>query len=376
MKTILFISHSSSLTGAPLLLRDLAARLDKRKYDVRFLLGDDGPLRPHFEEIGPTIVEPLYPDEVKYWREIRRIARRFSLLRRLKPDLLYCNTIHPAKWLVYARLLGIPTLTHVHELSMGFAALGRTEHRIVRSFSQHVIAVSEAVKRYLVETIRIPAGRIRVVRLGIEPSRFVSGRDRPDVRKSLGLENAFVIGTVGRITAMKGSDLLAEAASLVRAKAPPSVCVKFLVVATTDDREYTAKFRALLVKHDLRSDVIVLENQEEVADCYRAMDVYISTAREDPFPLVVLEAMASGVPVVAFAAGGIPEQVTPECGVLVEPLNVEAMAKALLSLMERPEVRRSMGAAGRARVAEQFDMGQNIVQIEEIIDAAARSSAG
>ncbi len=369
MKTILMVSHSTSLTGAPLLLCDVAARLDRSKYDLRFIVPDDGPLRERFQRIGPTVVEPLYPKERKYWREIKRFSHRLSVLRDLKPDLVYCNTIHPAKWLAYARFLGIPTLTHVHELSMGFSTLGRVEHAMVRNYSRHFIAVSEAVRNFLTHTIGIQSDLIHTVKLGIDPERTCPTGNPSAVRSRLGLEGTFVVGIVGRITFMKGSDLFLHLATEVKSKLSPAVPVKFLVVATTEDREFMGTFNRLLGAYGLQRDVIVIEDERDVADYYQAMDIYVSCAREDPFPLVILEAMAASLPVVAFAVGGIPEQVTPECGALVTPLDVDQMVAEVLRFVENPGMSARMGAAGRARVMQHFDINRNFSKIEALLDS-------
>ncbi|MBI1806065.1 MAG: glycosyltransferase family 4 protein [Ignavibacteria bacterium] len=369
MKRILFISHSSSLTGAPLLLHDIAAWLDRSKYRLSFIMNEEGPLIERFKTLGPTILDPIYPDELKYWREVRRIGSRVRLLREIKPDLVYCNTIHPAKWLVYARLLGIPTLTHVHELSMGFAELSVFEHWIVKRFSQQFIAVSEAVENYLADVQKIQRERIHVVHAGINMQQFGRGNSTREIKCALGLENEFVIGTVGRIAAVKGSDLFIKLASLLKHAVGTEVKIKFLVVGTTEDREFNRIYNRMLDEDQIRNDIMFLENIKNVAEYYSIMDIYVSTAREDPFPLVILEAMASRKAVVTFAVGGIPEAVTSECGVLIDPLDITAMRDAILSLIHDPNKREMLGTAARARAEELFDLSRNIASIQQLIDS-------
>ncbi|GEM_PF-5934581 len=367
MKTILFLSHSASLTGAPFLVHDIASRLDKQEFHVEFIIGEDGPLIEKFRQLGPTHIDPIYPDEVKYWRELKRIRKRFQLLRRIRPDLMFCNTIHPAKWLAYARVLRIPTITHVLELARGFDTLGIVEHQLVRRCSNRIIAASDAVKQYLVEYQGIDAQTIRVVHAGIDLQRFDGTPNSAELRKQLGLTDAVVIGTVGRITYVKGSDLFLRLANRLKTIAPPSLNLKFLVVATTADKEFVKKFNDLLKGHQLSSDVVVVENVPETAGYFSVMDIYVSTAREDPFPVVVLEAMAARKPVAGFAVGGIPEAVTPECGVLVHGDDVAALAKEVSSLIIDVDRRTKLGDAGRKRVEEKFTLNRYASDVERII---------
>jgi glycosyltransferase involved in cell wall biosynthesis len=98
-----------------------------------------------------------------------------------------------------------------------------------------------------------------------------------------------------------------------------------------------------------------VENAQRMADYYRAADVYLHPSRADTFPLAVLEAMSSGLPVVATSVGGIPEQVEQGgSGYLVRPGDVAAMAARVSELMRDPSRARSMGAHGRAIVEERF----------------------
>lgn len=369
MNTILFISHSSSLTGAPLLLHDIAARLDRSKYALSFIMSEEGPLVERFKTLGPTIVDPIYPDELKYWREVRRVASRVRLLRQIKPDLVYCNTIHPAKWLMYARLLGIPTLTHVHELSKGFAELSVFEHWIVKHFSQQCIAVSETVRDYLINVQKIGEKKVHVIHAGIVVERFGRCEKAAEIKRSLGLRDETIVGTVGRIAEVKGSDLFVKVASQLKRAAGSTVKIKFLVIGTTQDKKFNRVFHRLVDEHRLKEDIIFIENIENVSDYYSIMDVYVSTAREDPFPLVILEAMASRVPIVAFAVGGIPEAVTPDCGMLIDHLSVEAMRDAILSLVNDHQRRETLSVAARARTEKLFDLSKNISTIQHLIDS-------
>lgn len=370
---IVLISHSASLTGAPILLANIAEQLHEAKYSRQFIVADDGPLIERLKKIGPTVIEPLYPDnELKYWREITRVKRRLGLLREMKPDLVIANTIQSAKWLLYARMLGIPTLTYVLELSMGFSTLTRVEHLIVRRFSNHFLAVSEAVKQYLIQSHGIAQSKIDVLRPGIYTDRFVSSTAPEDAKRALGLGDYAVIGSVGRISHMKGTDLFVELALELKRSAFAAKPFKFLLVATTQEREFYQRFTAMLDQYGLSDDFLVVEDVLDVAPYLFAMDVYVSTAREDPLPLVVIEAMAASKPVVAFAVGGIPEAITPGCGILINGIDIGAMKREILQLISHPEERQKIGTAARVRATGEFDIAGSVSRIEVIIDRMLR----
>ena len=368
---ILFVSHSTSRTGAPLLLRDIASLILEPGDEFHFVIPDHGSLEPDFLTLGSVVVDPLYPDELPYWREARRLIGRIQLLNRIRPDVLYCNTIHSAKWLVYARLGRIPTITHIHELAGGFAELSFPEHLLVRKLSRRIIAVSDAVRSYLVGEQRFDPENITVVRAGIRVDRFTES-PAGELKTSLGLGRSLVIGTVGRITHVKGSDLFLDLAMKIRTMFTPEQGLKFLVICSAEDREAYSRFREGLETSGLVKDVVILENIPDVARYYSLMDVYVSTAREDPFPLVILEAMASRVPVIAFSTGGIPEALEKSSGELVAPFDIPAMAESVVRLLKDSARRSEIGANGRTRVERHFDLRQNAREIRRIIDSVVR----
>jgi len=224
------------------------------------------------------------------------------------------------------------------------------------------------VKNYLTSFRGIPFSKVSVVRAGIDTSAFGKSSPSGDLRPNKGAEYYMTVGTVGRITSIKGTDLFLQlAASLVQKTEIP---LKFLIVASTADREYYRIFQTLVDELRLRNHIILVEDVEDVVPYYSLMDIFVSTAREDPFPLVILEAMASHLPVVAFSVGGIPEAVTAESALLVDDLNVASMVAGILRLIKDPDQRKAMGKAGRRHVEREFDISKNIEKIQNIINSA------
>jgi glycosyltransferase involved in cell wall biosynthesis len=243
---------------------------------------------------------------------------------------------------------------------------------MIKRCSGRFIAASGAVKKYLVDHQEIHAETIRVVHAGVEIGRFDGNESVGEIKKRLGLENCFVIGTVGRITHVKGSDLFVKLASNLKRRHSGSVKLKFLVVATTADKEFFKIFTALLHQHELEQDVVIVKDVPDTSAYFSAMDIYVSTAREDPFPVVILEAMAARKPVVGFAVGGIPEAVTSESGILIEGDDVEIMTKEVAGLIHDSDRRLRLGLAGRKRVEEYFTLTRYAAEMTTLIEKAIR----
>jgi glycosyltransferase involved in cell wall biosynthesis len=368
---ILFISHDASLTGAPRELLYIVKYIDKSKFEPVVILGKDGPLRHGFEQHARVIVQELFGEGVRYLRELRSFGKRMALLREIKPALVYCNTVMTVKWLLYAKLNRVPTVLHIHELKYVFDLLSRADRFVCNKFSDRYIAASSGVRDYLLTECKISNDNIDVFHESLEISPKPPSRNKE-------LRNAIfsgacdvVVGMVGRIAHMKGTDLFIKIARMVRQHIDKSIKIKFLIVGGVADTEQS--FYDDLVDEisssELTRDVVMTGYKENVSDYLSLIDIFVLPSREDPFPLALLEAMAAGVPVVAFAVGGVSEAVTAETGVLIEPENLNTMSTAIVALVQNPERRIAMGTAARRYADAHFDITRNIAHIEKILSS-------
>lgn len=213
--------------------------------------------------------------------------------------------------------------------------------------SDRIVAVSHFMEEQLGE-LGIPRRRIDVVYNGVRVDRF-----RPDApgRRSLGggAEGPVVLYS-GRPTLMKGIGVLLDAVPAVLSAVPSA---HFAFAGGSE-----AEFRALTQGKDLPMDRIHLLGRlgyDDLPAVYASADVAVAPTFADNVPFWVLEAMSSGVPVVASRVGGIPELVADgKTGTLVPAGSSPALAEALVSLLRDPERRRSLGRAARESVMERF----------------------
>ena len=369
-KKILFISHDAERTGAPAELLLIVRYLDRTRYEPTVLLGKEGPLQNEFANCAPVLLQSLFPRAPKYLREIASARRRIGLLRNVRPDLLYCNTVMTAKWLLYAQLLHIPATVHVHELSAIVRNLSPVDKFLLRNPAHRLIAASAAVENCLRTDLGLNTRNITVFHECIDVVKMQK-QDVASLRKELFPGRCdLVIGCIGRIAPMKGTDLFLRVAARVKSALEGKMNVKFLIVggAARQERNFYDELLNLRDSLSLKDDCVITGPRDDVRPYYSLADIILIPSREDPFPLVLLEAMAMGKPVVAFSTGGIGEAVTPDCGLLAPPLDVETMAQNTLTLVHDPDLRGRFGAAGRARAEGHFDIRHNIRKLETIID--------
>lgn len=217
-------------------------------------------------------------------------------------------------------------------------------YRWLRSLPDHVIAVSEEVRRHAVEVDRIPAGRVSVVYNGVNRSA--------DAGQQGASGGAPAIVAVGNIRHVKGQDTLVEAAALVLQRQP---AVQFLVAGEPLEAEFYASLQRRVIELGIAGNVHFLGGVPEPGNLLRQAAIFALPSRSEGFSNAIVEAMASGLPVVATTVGGNAEAVADGVtGLLVPPEQPEQLAAALLRLLEDQDECLRMGQAGQTRAEELF----------------------
>jgi hypothetical protein len=227
-----------------------------------------------------------------------------------------------------------------------------------------IVAVSASIRNVLVDAYRVPPARIEV--LPAVPASPV----RPHAPQPSG-ERPAVVGFAGRLIPDKGADIFLRAAALVAGVVPEA---RFVVIG---DGRLRGELEALAGDLGLPGDrARFLGFRDDAADLIAGLDILAVPSRTEGTPLVVGEAMAAGVPVVASRAGGLPDQVTHRAtGLVVDPEDPEGLAAALVSLLLAPDEARQLGEAGRA-CAARFPHAALVDRIEEVYRQAHQPAAG
>ncbi|HET8625082.1 MAG TPA: glycosyltransferase family 4 protein [Gemmatimonadales bacterium] len=296
------------------------------------------------------------------------VLRRRRFLRAVGADLLHLNN-SPAigcdNWLPAARLTGLPIVTHARaEMGRPVSPIGR---RLVGGFDR-IIAISDYVAGTLASA-GIP--RRRVVRIydgiDLDAVRQAGCRPRADTRDQLQVPaDAYLILMAGNLKRWKGQHVLLNAIS----RLPPGLrsrCYTALAGASPPEAAaYGAELRELAARYGIADRVLFLGPRGDVPALMTAADVVVhASTRPEPFGLVVVEAMALGRAVIASAAGGPAETVSPGTGELFDPSRPEDLARTLERLLGDEPTRRRLGEAAAVR-AETFSIQRNVAAIETV----------
>lgn len=328
--------------------------------NVIAVLLNEGRLAQELRQLG---VEVAVVDEHRHTSlGILRFLIRF--LRGRDVDVVhthrYKDTVLGA---IAAKLTGVPRVVRtVHGLRepmrgwnrAKFSAYEALDKAALWCFVDRVIAVS----RSMAETLRQSGYRrssVTHIHNGLDLQKVNAMRSRQDVRRELGIgSRAFLIGTVGRLSAVKGHADLLRAARLILQQEPEA---RFLVVGGGPLRE---ELTALAAELGVDHACLFAGARADVCDLVGAMDVFILPSLDEGIPMALLEAMALGRPVVATRVGGVPEVIQHrETGLLVAPRNERALAGACLELAANREWGAMLGARARRVVEVEFSQATN-----------------
>jgi glycosyltransferase involved in cell wall biosynthesis len=294
-----------------------------------------------------------------------KIAR---IIKEQKIDIVHCQRHKPTVYGTLAAYLAgrdLKVISHVRGLNRTRNFRRRLLNRLLYKRIARIIAVSNGVREDIVKSNSI-AIREKVVTVynGINVELFLdSGLTREQARTRLGLPGSggVVYGTVGRLVETKGQTVLLKAFAKLYERYPES----WLVLAGDGRLEF--ELRTLATDLNIHERAVFLGYRTDIPEILKAYDVFVLPSIAEGLPGALLEAMATGIPVIASRVGGVPEILnSPGRGVMVSPSAVDELTKAMEQLCSMDEMRRDeVGKALRQRVLEDFTTGKMVSAMTE-----------
>mgnify|MGYP006273567851 CR=1 FL=1 len=345
----------------------LHGRLGDGEGDMRYLIPPGADAR-----YVDTLCRPLSP-----LNDLRTLLRLYREFRAIRPSIVHT---HMAKAGMLGRLAALAYNTtrgsaprakvvhtyHGHVLDGYFSKLMTAVfiniERALAAVSDRIIAISPAIRQQLLDHYRIGAApQYRVVPLGFDLAPFaaVDDRARSDARQSLGLPGgAKVVATVGRLTAIKHHRLFLDTVKRVLQQHPDTIAL------LAGGGELEADLRDYAASLGIADHVRMLGWRRDLPVIYAATDVFLLTSRNEGTPVALIEAMASGVPGVSTAVGGVTDVIGgAETGRTAPFGDADALADAVGALLADPVGRVEMGRRARARVLASYDIDRLVTDL-------------
>jgi len=298
----------------------------------------------------------------------------WKLVRKLRPAILHTYNLSALEYNFSGALAGIPVRIHAEHGRDASDPHGlNPKHNFLRRrlapFIDCYVPVSEDLRRWLDETVRVPAAKTRFIRNGVDTERFAAAA--ANATSPWGADD-IVIGTVARIQDVKNHRGLVQAFARLRELVPDQR--ERLRLSIVGDGPLMGALRAQVAELGLQDVVWLPGARDDVAALLHGFSLFTLPSLAEGTPVSMLEAMACGLPVVASNVGGIPEVVFDGVqGSLVPPQDTEALAAALAAYVRDPALGRRRGEAARARVEDAFSMRAMLAEYGALYDRLCRA---
>lgn len=368
---LLFVSHDAARAGSQIYLLEVIRSFSKMpELEIYLIICKGGELRADFEHFAHVF-------EVQGHSQSERCEESIIVdaVRAIgeSPGVVICNTVATGNVAKALNDIKLPVISIIHELPTTIKTLGEHNLRDAIDSSEAVIVVSEFVKNALIESFDIPDDRLTVLVTGIagwQPeSEAGDGGARRRIFERYGLpDDAALILGCGSIHHRKGTDLFVQVARDVILDHGLDHAYFLWVGGDEQGPLFRSWCKHDIAASELPGRVLFAGQQDSTVDYYLAADAFLLTSREDPFPLVNLEALARGLPIVAFrGAGGAEEALADDAGILVPYLDTAEMARAVVRLLEAPRYRAEISQRALSRARERYRWDRFIGELRDLV---------
>jgi sugar transferase (PEP-CTERM/EpsH1 system associated) len=321
---------------------------------------------------------PIYSLDKKPGKDPGLYVRLGRLLRQLKPDIVHTRNLAALEGQVVAAIAVSARRVHgEHGREVDVAGLNMKYNllrRMIRPFVHRYITVSRDLEQWLIDRIGVEPSRIRQIYNGVDSQKFRPWREEdsvPQWETKFANDQHVIIGSVGRMAPVKDHQTLARAFIMLIQQHPQlRETARLVIVGDGPCRENCAQ---LLAEAGLSDCAFLMGERNDVAELMRAMDIFVLPSLGEGISNTILEAMATGLPVLATQVGGNPELVQASVtGRLVPADTPQAMAQALFDYVCDAQLRDSHGSAGRAMIERQYSLSAMVNEYMQTYDMVLR----
>ena len=364
---ILYLHETSEISGAENSLLNLIRKIDRDTFSPFFVLPNDGPLPLALKELEVSVFFRVFPKIRAAAGVLKTISVIRAIIREMNIQLVHSNSIRTHIYgAIAAKLESIPVIWHERNLL--------TQERIDpdRLFSflpDRIICNSLAIAQRFLIWGRLPP-KVRVIYNGVDTALFNPSVAGEKVKKEFAItDEECVIGIASRFNKLKGHETFLKAAQILSVGSDVKRRLRFLVVGGAvfnEDIPREAYLHKLTRELAIDDKVVFTGVRKDMAEVFAAMDIVVLASDAEPCGRVILEAMASGKPVIATNSGGSPEMIMDGVtGYLFSPGDEAALAEKIIALVNNAHKAKDMGEQAYKRVEGFFTIEKNVLEIKK-----------
>ena len=362
---VLHVTTHLNIGGIGNYILSLCGALKDRGMDC-IVASSGGNLEEEFDKRGIGLkkldIRTKFEFGPKVFKSSFTLAR---IIKNEKIDIVHAHTrVSQVAAVLACHMAHTPCVTTCH----GY--FKKRSRNLIDTWGAKVIAISDAVKAHLIEDLGVDEKRIVVVYSGVDIKRFSKIYSEPEkraIKESIGLKSGPVVGTIGRLSSVKGQKFLIEAMAEVAGE------VKDAQALIIGDGEEKLALESLAKSLGIEDSVRFVNSNVDTNRFLSVMDIFVFPSVKEGLGIALLEALAAGRACVASDIGGIADIIANDnCGVLVPVGDAAAISSAILKLLRSAEERRRMGEIGKKVVAEKFSIGRMAEEIERIYEKTVK----
>ena len=286
------------------------------------------------------------------------LGKLVAFLRHVKPDIIHTHHSHDL-WLLVPAMHMAGSRAKLFLTKHMASGVKKTDplHKYLYNRVDAIFAISNYIRQSVINTCPVSEDRVCLLPNAIKLDQYNHTLyDRNEIRAELNIKSdTMVIGMIARMTPGKGHEEFIHAARLIRNVYPLPVCFMIIGGASHGEDRYAESITQLADRLFQENEILFTGFRKDIPRLLMAMDILAFPSHEESFGLVLLEAMAMNLPVVASSGGGVSDiVVNKETGILVKPRDADDLATGLLQLMLNSQKRARFAASGRMRVEQYF----------------------
>jgi len=358
---IIFLISGLEIGGAEVLLHDILKKIDRDRFETKVVsLAPIGEIGKRMEEDGFDVVSLNVKSKSNFLAPIKL----FKLIKKENPDILHTHLFH-AHFLgrIVGKMANVPKIiSTIHNTDIGGKyGIRETLMKVTRPFRDKDIAVANIVKKRAIEKDFTSEKNSEIIYNGVDFENFPD-KDKEEMRKSIGInKDSKMLVTVGNLIEQKGYTYLVDAMEKV---VEENKDVKLVIVGEGEKRK---ELEEKIEKKHLREHIELAGKVPDVNDYLQAADAYVMSSLWEGFPVVLLEACATGLPIVATDVGGNDELIKGDYGTLLEPKDTETLAREINKIIDlSEEEREKLGEKARETIKRNFSIEKMVKDYEKL----------
>jgi glycosyltransferase involved in cell wall biosynthesis len=361
---ILHICSSLAWGGGEMSAVKLADSFKDRGHDIYFAAHPDGRI---FSELQSLAIKSIPVRLLRNFDPISSMKLR-AVIRKNDIDILH---VHMSRDLVHAYIASSmmkkrPRIILQKQVS---SKVSKKDifHQLIYSHVDKIFVLSNFLCENILYTCPVDENKVMVIPGGINADSYrIDHEDTKNLRTELGIpENSLIIGAIARIDRAKGFTELVNAFAGLSESMGDTLLV-IVGEPTFGEENYGKELRELVNSLGLKDRVIFTGYRSDIPKLFSLFDIFALPSHEEAFGYVYIEAMASGLPVIATNSGGALDIISNgETGFLIPPKDVAALRDALIKLLSDHQLRKSFGVRGRKKVDDKFSESEILQKYED-----------